>query len=121
MEKEDVETLRKAKSIISIIYFGHVEFENDAVKKDLLNAYGDIEHMCIDSLVTDEVYKGFDESDGDEDKPYTQCEYCGTVIFEDDDKWFAADGSVCCCDECVAEYNKENLPYDDDDDEDYDD
>ena len=48
MEKEEIEVLRKAKSIINLLYNVEVEFEDDAVEQDLLSEFGDIEDMCID-------------------------------------------------------------------------
>jgi hypothetical protein len=120
MEREDIEVLRKAKSIINLLYNAEVEFEDDAVEQDLLSEFGDIEDMCIDGLVNDEwldeMCKDFDdeEDEGDEeDEPIVDfCEYCGCVIEEDDVHWVAANGAVCCCDECVVAYNRENFPED---------
>lgn len=45
------------------------------------------------------------------------CEHCGSPIYESDTQWFAADGSLCCCDECVVAYNTENFPEDDEDED----
>lgn len=124
MEKEEVEALRKAKGIINLLYNAEVEYENDAVEQDLLSEFGDIEDMCIDDLIDnekfDEMCQDFDDEDDDEDcedEPVAWCEYCGCAIYEDDYEWIAADGSVCCCDECVVAYNKENFPEDDEEDE----
>lgn len=127
MEKEEVEALRKAKGIINLLYNAEVEYENDAVEQDLLSEFGDIEDMCIYDSDLDELdsndYDDFDDADGDdceedeEDEPVAWCEYCGCAIYEDDYEWIAADGSVCCCDECVVAYNKENFSEDDEEDE----
>lgn len=129
MEKEEVEALRKAKGIINLLYNAEVEYENDAVEQDLLSEFGDIEDMCIDGIDLDELdsddYDDFDDADGDddcdedeEDKVVAMCEYCGALMFEDDTQWVAADGSVCCCDECVVAHNRELGEYEDDDEED---
>lgn len=53
----------------------------------------------------------------DLDEPACYCKYCGSSIYKDDDQWIAADGAICCCDECVVDYNRENFPEDDDYDE----
>jgi hypothetical protein len=126
MEREDIEVLRKAKSIINLLYNAEVEFEDDAVEQDLLSEFGDIEDMCIEGVVNDEwldeMCKDFDdeEDEGDEeDEPIVDfCEYCGCVIEEDDTHWVAANGAICCCDECVVAYNRELGEYDDEEEED---
>jgi hypothetical protein len=125
MEREDIEVLRKAKSIINLLYNAEVEFEDDAVEQDLLSEFGDIEDMCIEGVVNDEwldeMCKDFDdeEDEGDEeDEPIVDfCEYCGCVIEEDDTHWVAANGAICCCDECVVAYNRENFPEDDEEED----
>ena len=127
MEREDVEVLKKAKGIINLLYNAEVEYDNDAVEEDLANELIDIEDMCIDEVIDekfDEICQDFDddreddeEDDDCEDEPVAWCEYCGCPIYEDDYEWIAADGSVCCCDECVVEYNRENFPEDDEEDE----
>lgn len=127
MEKEEVEALRKAKGIINLLYNAEVEYENDAVEQDLLSEFGDIEDMCIDGIIDNEKFDDIcldfddeeDEEDEDceEDEPVAWCEYCGSPIYEDDYEWIAADGSVCCCDECVVAYNKENFPEDDEEED----
>ena len=72
MEREDVEVLRKAKSIINLLYNAEVEFEDDAVEQDLLSEFGDIEDMCIDGIIDnekfDDVCLDFDEEDDEEDE-----------------------------------------------------
>lgn len=120
MEREDVEVLRKVKSIINLLYNAEIEFEDDAVEQDLLNELADIENVCINGMIKnewlDEMCKDFyDEEDEDncEDEPVAWCEYCGCAIYKDNYEWVAADGSVCCCDECVVAYNKENFPEND--------
>lgn len=117
MEKEDIEVLRKAKSIINLLYNAEVEFEDDAVEQDLLSEFGDIEDMCIEGLVDDEK---LDEmcKDFDDEEPVACCEYCGCAIYEGDCEWVAADGTVCCCDECLVAHNKELGEYDDEEEED---
>lgn len=126
MEREDIEVLRKAKSIINLLYNAEVEFEDDAVEQDLLSEFGDIEDMCIDGLVNDEKFdemcQDFDEDDEDEDCEDDEhfvdyCEYCGCVIEEDDTHWVAANGAICCCDECVVAYNRELGEYDDEEED----
>jgi hypothetical protein len=125
MEREDIEVLRKAKSIINLLYNAEVEFEDDAVEQDLLSEFGDIEDMCIDGLVNEELFdemcQDFDdeEDEGDEeDEPIVDfCEYCGCVIEEDDTHWVAANGAICCCDECVVAYNRELGEYDDEEED----
>lgn len=127
MEKEEIEVLRKAKGIINLLYNAEVEYENDAVEQDLLNELVDIEDMCIDGIIDnekfDDVCLDFDDEEDDEDEdceedePVAWCEYCGCGIYEDEYEWIAADGSVCCCDECVVEYNRENFPEDDDEED----
>ena len=71
MEREDIEVLRKAKSIINLLYNAEVEFEDDAVEQDLLGELVDIEDMCIDGIIDnekfDDVCLDFDEDDEDED------------------------------------------------------
>lgn len=127
MEREDVEVLKKAKGIINLLYNAEVEFEDDAVEEDLANELIDIEDMCIDGIIDnekfDEMCQDFDEEDDDdeceEDEHFVDyCEYCGCVIEEDDTHWVAANGAICCCDECVVAYNRELGEYDDDDEED---
>ena len=124
IEKEDIEVLRKAKGIINLLYNAEVEFDNDAVEQDLLNEFGDIEDMCIDGLDLDKLdsndYDDFDDDedeDCEEDEPVAWCEYCGSAIYEGEYEWVAADGSVCCCDECVVGYNRENFPEDDEEED----
>lgn len=126
MEREDIEVLRKAKSIINLLYNAEVEFEDDAVEQDLLSEFGDIEDMCIDGLVNEELFdemcQDFDDEDDedceDEEEHFVDyCEYCGCVIEEDDTHWVAANGAICCCDECVVAYNRELGEYDDEEDE----
>ena len=72
MEREDIEVLRKAKSIINLLYNAEVEFEDDAVEQDLLSEFGDIEDMCIDGIIDnekfDDVCLDFDEEDDEEDE-----------------------------------------------------
>ena len=67
MEKEDIEVLRKAKSIINLLYNAEVEFDNDAVKQDLWYELADIEEMCIEGVVNDEwldeMCKDFDDEE----------------------------------------------------------
>lgn len=65
MEKEDIEVLRKAKSIINALYNEEIEFEDDAVEQDLFNELADIEDMCIDEM-TDEKFPELCEEDEDE-------------------------------------------------------
>jgi hypothetical protein len=125
MEREDIEVLRKAKSIINLLYNAEVEFEDDAVEQDLLSEFGDIEDMCIDGLVNDEkldeMCQDFDDEDDedceDEEHFVDYCEYCGCVIEEDDAHWVAANGAICCCDECVVAYNRELGEYDDEEED----
>lgn len=127
MEREDIEVLRKAKSIINLLYNAEVEFEDDAVEQDLLNELVDIEDMCIDGIIDnekfDDVCLDFDEDDEDEDCEDDEhfvdyCEHCSCVIEEDDTHWVAANGAICCCDECVVAYNRELGEYDDEEEED---
>ena len=70
MEKEDIEVLRKAKSIINLLYNAEAEFEDDAVEQDLLYELADIEEMCIDDIIDDkkfdEMCQDFDEEEEDE-------------------------------------------------------
>ena len=125
MEREDIEVLRKAKSIINLLYNAEVEFEDDAVEQDLLSEFGDIEDMCIDGLVNDELFDEMcqdfdDEEDEDcevEEHFVDDCEHCGCVIEEDDTHWVAANGAICCCDECVVAYNRELGEYDDEEED----
>ncbi len=126
MEKEDIEVLRKAKSIINLLYNAEVEFEDEAVEQGLLSEFGDIEDMCIDGLVNEELFdemcQDFDDEedeDCEEEEHFVDyCEHCGCVIEEDDTHWIAANGAICCCDECVVAYNRELGEYDDDEEED---
>ena len=71
MEREDIEVLRKAKSIINLLYNAEVEFEDDAVEQDLLNELVDIEDICIDGIIDnekfDDVCLDFDEDDEEEE------------------------------------------------------
>lgn len=71
MEREDIEVLRKAKSIINLLYNAEVEFEDDAVEQDLLGELVDIEDMCIDGIIDnekfDDVCLDFDEDDEEEE------------------------------------------------------
>ncbi len=53
----------------------------------------------------------------EEEEPYGWCELCGRPIYDNDPQWFAADGSLCCCDDCVVEYNTVNFLEDDEEDE----
>lgn len=123
MEKEDIEVLRKAKGIINLLYNAEVEFEDDAVEQDLLGELVDIEDMCIEGISLDELDKEKyddheEDEDDEEDEPIVDfCEYCGCVIEEDDTHWVAANGAICCCDECVVAYNRELGEYDDEEDE----
>ena len=70
MEKEDIEVLRKAKSIINLLYNAEAEFEDDAVEQDLLYELADIEEMCIDDIIDDkkfdEMCQDFDDEEEDE-------------------------------------------------------
>ena len=122
-EREDVEILRKARDIMHSLYnAAEIEFEDDKVEFDVLSAFGDIEEMCIDECDLSELdsdkYDDYDEADGsDEDEPYAYCECCGEPIENEDDVHYAADGSVCCCDECVVGYNRENFPEDDEEED----
>ena len=129
MEREDIEVLRKAKGIINLLYNAEVEFEDDAVEQDLLSEFGDIEDMCIDGIIDnekfDDVCLDFDEDDEDDEDEDCEddehfvdyCEYCGCVIEEDDTHWVAANGAICCCDECVVAYNRELGEYDDEEED----
>ena len=122
MEKEEIEVLRKAKGIINLLYNAEVEFEDDAVEQDLLGELVDIEDMCIEGISLDELdkeeYDDYEEDEDDEEEPIVDfCEYCGCVIGEDEYEWVAADGSVCCCEECAVEYNKENFLEDDEEED----
>ena len=71
MEREDIEVLRKAKSIINLLYNAEVEFEDDAVEQDLLNELVDIEDICIDGIIDnekfDDVCLDFVEDDEEEE------------------------------------------------------
>lgn len=121
MEREDVEVLRKAKSIINLLYNAEVEFEDEAVEQDLLSEFGDIEDMCIEGLIDDEkldeMCQDFDDEDDDidEDEPICYCEYCGCGIYEGDGEYVACDGTIHCSDECLIEYHKENYPNEEED------
>lgn len=124
MEREDIEVLRKAKSIINLLYNAEVEFEDEAVEQDLLSEFGDIEDMCIEGLDLDKLdsedYDDYDEDDEDceeEEHFVDYCEHCGCVIEEDDTHWVAANGAICCCDECVVAYNRELGEYDDEEED----
>jgi hypothetical protein len=124
MEEEDVEVLRMAKNIINLLHNTETEYKNENVKKDLLKEFSDIEDMCIDGLDLDKLdsedYDDYDEDDEDcEDEEHfvDYCEYCGCVIEEDDTHWVAANGAVCCCDECVVAYNRELGEYDDEEED----
>jgi superfamily II RNA helicase len=123
MEEEDVEVLRMAKNIINLLHNTETEYKNENVKKDLLKEFSDIEDMCVEGISLDELYKekydDYEEDEGDEeDEPIVDfCEYCGCVIEEDDTHWVAANCAVCCCEECVAAYNRENFPEDDEEDD----
>ena len=70
MEKEDIEVLRKAKSIINLLYNAEAEFEDDAVEQDLWYELADIEEMCIEGVVNDEwldeMCKDFDDEEEEE-------------------------------------------------------
>jgi arginine deiminase len=118
MEEEDVEVLRMAKNIINLLHNTETEYKNENVKKDLLKEFSDIEDMCVEGISLDELdkekYDDYEEDEDDEeDEPIVDfCEYCGCVIEEDDVHWVAANGAVCCCDECVVAYNRENFPED---------
>ena len=63
--------LRKAKNIINLLYNAEVEYENDAVEQDLLCEFGDIEDMCIEGLVNDELFdemcQDFDEEEEEDE------------------------------------------------------
>ena len=122
MEREDIEVLRKAKSIINLLYNAEVEFEDDAVEQDLLGELVDIEDMCIEGISLDELdkeeYDDYEEDEDDEDEPIVDfCECCGCVIEKDDTHWIAANGAICCCDDCMVAYNRQ-LEYYDDEEED---
>lgn len=122
MEREDIEVLRKAKSIINLLYNAEVEFEDDAVEQDLLGELVDIEDMCIEGISLDELdkeeYDDYEEDEDDEDESIVDyCEHCGCVIEEDDTHWVAANGAICCCDECVVAYNRELGEYDDEEED----
>lgn len=123
MEREDIEVLRKAKGVINLLYNAEVEFEDDAVEQDLLGELVDIEDMCIEGISLDELdkekYDDYEEDEDDEeDEPIVDfCEYCGCVIEEDDTHWVAANGAICCCDECVVAYNRELGEYDDEEED----
>ena len=112
-EREDVEILRKARDIMHSLYNAEeIEFEDDKVEFDVLAAFGDIEEMCIDECDLNELddsidYDDEDDDDYDAEEPVEVCEYCGTCIFEGDAEWVASNGCVCCCDECLMEYEKE--------------
>ena len=109
IEREDVEILRKAKSIINILNnAAEVEYDSDTVETDALCTYGDIEELVVEDEC--ECCKSA------EDEPVAMCEYCGALIFEGDAEWVAADGCVCCCDDCLMEYEKE-LEDEEDEDE----
>ena len=65
MEKEDIEVLRKAKSIINLLYNAKVEFEDVDVEQDLFYELADIEEMCIDEKF-DKMCQDFDDEEEDE-------------------------------------------------------
>ena len=124
MEREDAEILRKAKSIINLLYNAEVEFDDDAIEQGLLNEFGDIEDMIIDDINLNELDASIDYDDEDDDEdieddePIGCCEYCGCAIYEGDGEYVACDGTIHCSDECLVEYHKENYPDEDDEEED---
>ena len=124
MEREDAEILRKAKSIINLLYNAEVEFDDDAIEQGLLNEFGDIEDMIIDDIDLNELDASIDYDDEDDDEdieddePIGCCEYCGCAIYEGDGEYVACDGTIHCSDECLVEYHKENYPDEDDEEED---
>ena len=71
MEKEDIEVLRKAKSIINLLYNADVEFDDDAVEQDLWFELADIEEMCIEGVANDEwldeMCKDFDDEEEEDE------------------------------------------------------
>ena len=124
MEREDAEILRKAKSIINLLYNAEVEFDDDAIEQDLLNEFGDIEDMVIDDIDLNELDDSIDYDDEDDDEdieeddePICYCEYCGCAIYEGDGEYVACDGTIHCSDECLVEYHRENYPDEDEEDE----
>ena len=118
LDKEDRKILESAYELLRIIAEEDVEYESDGVERACDNAYCDIYDLMIDNAdlneIDDEIdYEDDDESDGDdEDEPYTYCEYCGCHIDNEEDVYYAADGSECCCAECVDEYDEELAEYD---------
>ena len=112
MERKEVEILRKAKSIINLLCFAEVEFEDDRVEQELLSDFGDIEDLIIDSIDLNELDKDDfddydDEEDDDSDEPYTYCECCGRAIQNSDDVCYGINGCECCCVSCVNEMDAE--------------
>ena len=66
--------------------------------------------------LTDEEEIEDEEDDEEEEEIDGWCEHCGSPIYESDTQWFAADGSLCCCDDCATEYNAVNFFEDEDED-----
>lgn len=111
MEKEDAEILRKAKSIINLLYNAEVEFDDDALAHNLLYEFGEIEDIVIDNVDLNELdsndYDDYDEEDDNSDEPYTYCECCGCAIQNSDDVCYGVNGCECCCVSCVNEMDAE--------------
>ena len=74
--------------------------------------------LAMKKLTDEEEIEVEEEEEEDEEEEIDGwCEYCGSPIYESDTQWFAADGSLCCCDDCVVQYNKENFPEDEEEDD----
>ena len=73
--------------------------------------------LAMKKLTDEEEIEVEEDEEDDEEEIDGWCEYCGRPIYESDTQWFAADGSLCCCNECLVAYNTENFPEDDEDED----
>ena len=134
LERKDIETLESALVIMKLLNTHTCAYVDLNVADGIISTVKELAdeiEKVYEPKRTEEIanrYRGIepdgddadddDDYDDDDDEPISKfCEYCGCLL-EDDLGWMAADGSICCCEECAEEYDREN--FYDDEDEDYD-
>lgn len=135
LERKDIETLESALVIMKLLNTHTCAYVDLNVADGIISTVKELAdeiEKVYEPKRTEEIANRYREmeSDGDdaddddypydereEEEPYTYCECCGEPIKYDDDVYYSADGSECCCASCVDELDEE---YYDDEDEDYD-
>ena len=140
LERKDIETLESALVVVKLLnthtcayvdlnvadgIISTVKELTDEIEKvyepkrteEIANRYREIESDGDDADDDDDYDDDdYDDDDYDDDEPYAYCECCGEPIKYEDDVYYAADGSYCCCASCVDELDDEYYDEDEEDD-----